>query len=224
MLQISRLFGLWYRRKHSIHITHIAPVASLAPILQSYLPAQEQTIENFVILSGCSGGGKSALLSALADLGHVTIDEPGRRVVEAEQASGGSALPWQDMRAFLTRVMELARADHDAARAHTGPVFFDRSLIDALTAWHHLTGSAELAPLAEQYRYARTVFLTPPWPEIYETDSGRQHGLDEARAEYDRLLTAYPAHGYDTVLLPKVPVAERVSFLLGQIGMGAKGD
>lgn len=176
-------------------------------------------MNHFIILSGCSGGGKSTLLSALSGLGYATINEPGRRVVEAEQASGGTALPWQDLRAFLIRVISLAREDHEAARAHTGPVFFDRSLIDALTAWQHLTGSAELAPLAEQYRYARTVFLTPPWPEIYETDAGRQHGLEEAMAEYDRLLTAYPAHGYETILLPKVPVAERVDFLLGQLGL-----
>ena len=170
-------------------------------------------MDNFILISGCSGGGKSTLLEALKARGYQVVEEPGRRVVEAEQASGGNALPWTDTEAFLHRALDMAIVDHRAARRLSGPVFFDRGIVDALTALQHLTGTMPEG-LAARYRYAPTVFLTPPWPEIYVTDPGRQHGLEEAIAEYDRLQTAFPALGYRTDLLPKVPVDERVDYLL----------
>lgn len=46
-----------------------------------------------VVLSGCSGGGKSTLLAELARRGHAVRPEAGRLVVEAELAAGGGALP-----------------------------------------------------------------------------------------------------------------------------------
>lgn len=56
-----------------------------------------------VVLSGCSGGGKSTLLSALGRRGWVVVPEPGRRIVEEEQRGDGRALPWVDLAAFAMR-------------------------------------------------------------------------------------------------------------------------
>ena len=38
-------------------------------------------MDRFIILSGCSGGGKSTLLAELARRGFATVEEPGRRIV-----------------------------------------------------------------------------------------------------------------------------------------------
>lgn len=173
-------------------------------------------MERFILISGCSGGGKSTLLNALQARGFATVEEPGRRVVAAEQARGGEALPWRDMEAFLRRTLALAVEDFEAARALAGPVFFDRGIIDALSGLQHLAGGAP-EDASRLYRYAETVFLAPPWPEIYETDSARKHGLDEAVAEYDRLAVTYPEFGYRTQILPKAPVAERADHILSTL-------
>jgi len=175
-------------------------------------------MRGFAIISGCSGGGKSSLLAELARRGFATIEEPGRRVVREELASGGDALPWIDGIAFARRIMALAKQDHDVARALPGPVFFDRGLIDAAVAFEHLTGEAVLADLAVRYRYASPVFLAPPWPELFVSDAERRHDFASAVAEYDRLAAAYPALGYDVILLPKVSVAERLAFILERVG------
>jgi predicted ATPase len=54
-------------------------------------------LENrFVLISGCSGGGKSTLLAELSARGYPVVKEPGRRIIAGEFASGGSALPWGD--------------------------------------------------------------------------------------------------------------------------------
>lgn len=172
----------------------------------------------FFVISGCSGGGKSSLLAELTRRGFATIEEPGRRVVREELASGGDALPWIDGIAFARRIMALAKQDYDASDALPGPIFFDRGLIDAAIAFEHLTGEAVLADLAARYRYASPVFLAPPWPELFVSDAERRHDFDSAVAEYDRLAAAYPVLGYDVILLPKVSLAERFAFILERVG------
>jgi predicted ATPase len=56
--------------------------------------------ERFVLITGCSGGGKSTLLAELHARGHHVVEEPGRRIVKQELKAGGQALPWVDEIAF----------------------------------------------------------------------------------------------------------------------------
>lgn len=137
-----------------------------------------------VLMSGCSGGGKSTLLQELVARGHAVVEEPGRRIVKQELEGDGAALSWVDMVAFGRRAIEMAIADHAAACEQTGWMFFDRGLVDAAAALQHLTGEPILEKLSVAHRCHQTVFLTPPWPEIYTTDPERRHGFDEAVDEY----------------------------------------
>ncbi|MEZ2128941.1 MULTISPECIES: AAA family ATPase [unclassified Sinorhizobium] len=167
-----------------------------------------------VLISGCSGGGKSTLLVELAARGLAVVEEPGRRIISQELAGDGAALPSVDMVAFAHRAIQMAAADHAAAALHQGWTFFDRGVIDAAAALQHLTGEPTLEKLAATFRYHEKVFLAPPWPEIYATDAERRHGLDDAVAEYERLAAIYPALGYEAVVLPKTDVAGRADFIL----------
>jgi predicted ATPase len=171
----------------------------------------------FVVISGCSGGGKSTLLAELARRGFATVPEPGRRIVAEEMGAGGTALPWIDPAAFARRAIAMAIADRVAARGDGAPVFFDRGLIDAASALEAITGEPVLRPLAEAHRYHARVFLAPPWPEIYATDAERRHGMEAAIAEYDRLCRDYPAVGYAVDELPRVSVAQRADYVLSRL-------
>jgi len=176
----------------------------------------------FVILSGCSGGGKSTLLAELARRGFATVEEPGRRIVKQELAGGGRALPWVDPVGFSRRAIAKALEDLEAAARYEGWVFFDRGLIDAAAGLQHNTGEPALETRVSPWRFHSQVFLTPPWPEIYETDPERRHDLGEALAEYARLLRVYPALGYEVVILPKISVAARADFLVEALGLPRK--
>ncbi|MFA5965293.1 MAG: AAA family ATPase [Sphingomonas sp.] len=175
--------------------------------------------QRHVAISGCSGGGKSSLLAELAGRGHAVVEEPGRRIVARELASGGTALPWIDATAFARRAFDLALMDRTAATANGGWTFFDRGLVDAAVALEHSTRIAIAETLAATPRYHQTMFLAPPWPEIYRVDAARRHDLAAATAEYDRLATAWPSLGYDVVLLPHIDVAARADFVLATLGL-----
>lgn len=175
-------------------------------------------MENFVTISGCSGGGKSTLLAEFRQRGFATIEEPGRRIVAEQIKCGGRALPWIDPVAFARRAIEVSLADRAIADASAAPwVFFDRGLIDAAAALEYLTGESVVESLGSAYRYNKRVFLSPPWPEIYTSDHERRHGLIEAVAEYNRLIDVYPRLGYDIHVLPKVGVAERANWILATL-------
>lgn len=179
--------------------------------------------QRFVLVTGCSGGGKSTLIEELARRGHRTVEEPGRRIVREELAGEGSALPWSDLAAFARRAIRMAVADWRGAHGRPGDegwIFFDRGVIDAASAFQVATARKVLAPLARRYRYRPLVFLAPPWPEIHAGDAERRHGFDAATEEYERLANELPALGYETRLLPKVPVAERASFMLAALERG----
>ncbi|KSB91410.1 ATPase [Caulobacter vibrioides] len=173
--------------------------------------------DNFVLITGCSGGGKSSLLAELAARGYAVVEEPGRRIVRAAQDDDDPVLPWNDPAAFARRAVELALADREAARGPHGWVFFDRGLVDAAGALEAATGEPALRALDRAHRYHRRVFLAPPWPEIRVADDERRHGLEAALDEYRRLEAALPALDYEVVLLPRTSVAARADFVLATL-------
>ena len=174
-------------------------------------------MDRFVVISGCSGGGKSTLLAELARRGYAVVEEPGRRIVRQELAGNGASLPWIDGAAFARRAIAMALADREEARRISGWVFFDRGLVDAASALQHVAGEPALDRIAP-HRYHQRVFFTPPWPEIYATDGERHHDLQDAMAEYDRLLSDYPQLGYEVITLPKMAVPERADLILETLG------
>ncbi len=101
---------------------------------------------------------------------------------------GGDALSWINPQAFANRALEMSVAAFDEVASHRGPVFFDRSFVDAVSFIEHLTGtfSPDLARLTPNRRYAQTIFLVPPWFEIFATNNERQGDYDGAVAEYER--------------------------------------
>jgi predicted ATPase len=168
------------------------------------------------LISGCSSGGKSTLLTELGRRGYATINEPGRRIVKEELLGDGRALPWVDEIAFAQLAITLALTDLAEASHIAGWVFFDRGLIDAAAALQHLKGEPASVTVG-RYRFHPRVFLAPPWPKIYVTDPERHHGCDAAVAEYQRLFEVYCSLGYEVTILPKVAVSERADFVLDRL-------
>ncbi|MDW7640613.1 AAA family ATPase, partial [Klebsiella pneumoniae] len=63
-----------------------------------------------------------------------------------------------------------------------------------------------------KFRYNRTVFIAPPWREIYVQDAERKQSYDVAVATYHAMVKTYRLYDYQLIELPCVSVEERVDF------------
>ena len=176
----------------------------------------EQKRDQFILISGCSGSGKSSLLAELARRGIQIFAEPGRQIVKEQLHIGGDALPWTNAAKFIDLV--ISRAMHQMIQAAQSDriAVFDRGIIDAVTSFQRMNSPVPAYYLSalENYRYNRKVFLSPPWPEIYGNDSERRHTFEDAKREYDALEASFPRLGYEVVQLPKCDIGERADFVM----------
>ena len=170
-------------------------------------PAESDT-DRFVVITGCSGGGKSTLLAELARLGFTVVPEAGRRIVREQDWTGGDALPWTAPVRFAELAVSRCVESLIRVGGEPGPVFFDRSPVDQLAGLERL-GLPVPATVAG---------AAPPWPEIFTTDPERRHGLEAALAEYGPLRAVYERLGYRLVDLPKVGVEARADFVMARLG------
>ncbi len=182
-------------------------------------PAETDT-DRFVVITGCSGGGKSMLLAELARRGFTVVPEAGRQIVREQDWTGGDALPWTAPVRFAELAVSRCVQGLIGVAREPGPVFFDRGPVDQLAGLERLglPVPASVAGAAARCRYNRTVFVAPPWPAIFAADAERRHDLDEALAEYGPLRTAYARLGYDLVDLPLTGVVARADFVLERLG------
>ncbi|MBL0370731.1 AAA family ATPase [Rhizobium sp. KVB221] len=175
--------------------------------------------KDLIMLTGCSGGGKSTLLSELDRRGYHVFEEPGRQIVKEQDLIDGPALPWPNPEGFAE--LCLSRSMHNLALALKlgGQVFFDRGIVDALASFEHLglPVPEHFSRAAERLRYCKTVFVLPPWPEIFTGDAERRHSADEAVDTYHDLVSTYERLGYELVAVPKVDAAARADFVLDHL-------
>ncbi len=180
------------------------------------IPADYPIIRpNFVILSGCSGGGKSTLLSEMAKRGYDFVPEPGRQIVKEQEAIHGDGLPWKNLGKFLD--LALSRYIHQFMITEESKkfVFFDRGIADAIDL--NDKGNQHFWNAANKFRYNQKVFLVPPWEEIYKNDSERKHSFQEAIKEYESLLIKYKKLDYEVVIIPQDSVQNRVDFIISNL-------
>lgn len=184
---------------------------------ESYCPEQPDVKHknNFIIISGCSGSGKSTLMNEIASRGYNVIHEPGRQVVKEQHHIQGDALPWKDWMKFIEFTISRTMYQYNSMINEVELVFFDRSIIDQIS-WGNSEAEVpkHLINAALKYRFNESVFVTPPWKEIYKTDSERKHSFDEALKGYDSIIKTFERFGHKIIYIPKTKVEERADFVI----------
>jgi predicted ATPase len=179
--------------------------------------------DRFYVITGASGAGKSTLLKALGDEGYSGVSEIALAIVQEQEECGGDLFPWTNLQAFMEEVLARNIQAYDAAHALPSPVFFDRGIPECL-AHMRLLGlqvKPDHAAEAVKRRYAGTVFVAEPWPDVYVRDRWRRATFERAARSFEPTVAAYAADGYSTCVLPQVPVEARVAFILEQLEGGA---
>ena len=175
-------------------------------------------LERFFIITGGPGSGKTTLIEALEAAGFARTVEAGRAVIQEQLGNGGSALPWRDPAAFAEKMLERDIRSYEAAKAQTGPVFFDRGIADVV-GYLRLSGlpvPVYMMKAAEKFRYHRRFHRAALARDLC-AGCRAQAGLDEAQRTYDAMVETYTEFGYELVELPRVSVEERVGFVVSII-------
>lgn len=178
--------------------------------------------ERFFVLTGGPGSGKSALIEALREAGYQRTVEAGRGIIQDQVAIDGNALPWRDPQFFAELMLSWDMRSYHMAEGKTGPVFFDRGVVDVI-GYLRLLGlpvPRHMEKAAEVFRYNRRVFGAPPWKEIFTQDQERKQDFAEAVRTYEAMVAAYQNYGYELIELPLVPVAERMRFVAHNLADG----
>lgn len=170
---------------------------------------------NYVVVSGCSGGGKSSLLSELANRGYLVVHDAGRQIIKEQKIIEGDAMPTMNFEKFLELALSRSLFHFNSQKETDQYIFFDRGIIDSIQL--DLKPSESFKRAGEKFRYNRHVFLVPPWEEIFTKDAERKHDFEETQLEFEKHLIAYKHFGYETSIIPKISVQERVDFVLEKL-------
>ncbi|HWK57229.1 MAG TPA: AAA family ATPase [Parapedobacter sp.] len=169
------------------------------------------------VITGGPGVGKTTLLNALAADGVTIVTEVARAIIKEQLAAGGDALPWKNKARYTDLMLVASIRDYKRAveRQPKGIHFFDRSVVDAI-CYAEMIGysiSPSVVKEASACQYHPTIFILPPWREIYETDTERKQTWEEATYTYGQLKIVYQRYGYEIIDVPKGSVEKRKKFV-----------
>lgn len=164
------------------------------------------------IITGGPGSGKSTLLGKLSALGHQCFEEISRIVIQEQHQIGGDKVPWRNLSEFAEICFERMSAQLYECKPD-GKCFFDRGLPDIIA--YVRRGGLAVPPkyFQKSDQYNKTVFLAPPWKEIFINDAERPESFEDAIEISTFLRNTYEELGFTVIELPKFSVAERVQFI-----------
>ena len=175
---------------------------------------------NYYVITGGPGVGKTTLLQHLSDCGFVIVPEDARQIIREQVDSDGDALPWENREKYAYLMFEASAESYQKTKARKKDlVFFDRSIIDAVCymKMEAISLDNDMQKTVKSCRYNKTVFLLPPWKEIFKADKERKQTWYEAILTYEQLKDAYKDAGYEVVEVRRGSVEERKDFVLGII-------
>jgi len=175
----------------------------------------------FHIITGGPGSGKSSIIDALRQRGFSSAPEAGRAIIQHQVSIGGHALPWADRLLFAELMLCWDMRSYHLADEQDRPMFFDRGIPDVLgyLRLSNIPVPQHIENAAALFRYNRTVFIAPPWKEIFQQDRERKQDFEEAQRTYDAMVSVYNALSYDLIELPRGGVEERCQFILARLGI-----
>src|ERR1700760_2492162 len=90
--------------------------------------------ENFFIITGGPGVGKTTLLQELQKRSFTCIPEVARQIIKEEADTSGDALPWKNKELYLQKMFDRSVESYLSVNVNANSmIFFDRGIPDSLT-------------------------------------------------------------------------------------------
>jgi predicted ATPase len=169
---------------------------------------------NYYILTGAPGSGKSTLINSLRKKDYICVDEAAREIIAEQKDINGEGLYNKNKQLFLELMLSRSMCRYNQYIDTAKPILFDRGIPDII-------GYAKLFELNPQpsikasqiCKYNNKIFFLPSWREIYSNDEDRTMSFDDAAQFGDLIRQAYYDLGYNCVDVPLVNIDERIRFI-----------
>ena len=147
------------------------------------------------------------------------MPEVSRQLIRAQVELETKCVPWEDLNCFGDLALDKMVTDYKSVGDEGKITFFDRGIPDVIAYLKvgGLSVNERFFDAASKFRYAKEVFMAPPWAEIYVNDAERWQTFEEACVLHDALFSVYKALEYNIQMLPYVSVEERVDFVVEKI-------
>ncbi len=173
---------------------------------------------NYYILTGAPGSGKSTLINSLRKKDYICVDEPAREIIAEQKAIKGEGLYNKNKQLFLQLMLSRTMCRYNQYIDAAKPIVFDRGIPDII-------GYAKLFELNPQpcikasqiCKYNNKIFLLPSWREIYSNDEDRTMSFDDSVQFGNLIRQAYDDLGYNCIDVPLVSIEERVNFIINNL-------
>ena len=174
-----------------------------------------------VIITGAPGAGKTTLLAELGAQGYRTVPESARAIIAERRAAGLDPRP--EPEEFAREILRRDIEKHSAVAGAKDWVFFDRAAVEAIAMVNEARrmDTDTLEKALATLPFHRTVFVLPPWKDIYTTDSERDHTFEHAERVHEALMRWYAKCGYALQVVPCLPVSERANHILHALACSA---
>lgn len=175
--------------------------------------------ENFYVITGGPGVGKTTLLKELAKNGFEIVPEDAREIIKTEVQNNGDGVPWKNKERYIELMFKASIASYETAKNKPNVLFFDRGMIDTL-CYSKMIGlgiTSEMNHIVKAHLYNRKVFILPPWQEIYHRDNERKQTWEEATLTFAEMKVAYINFGYQLIEVPIDTLENRVLFIIKNI-------
>ncbi len=162
---------------------------------------------NYFILTGAMGAGKSATIKLLREKEYLCVDEPARQILEEQRSIKGEGVWDKNPELFIQLMLSRSINMYKINLNYKDVVLFDRGIPD-LIAHADLSNSKKevFINASKLFLYNKNVFMFSGWEEIYTTDDERKMEFDSAKKFGINVLSIYKELGYNIVDVPFVSV------------------
>lgn len=176
-------------------------------------------MQNKIVITGGPGTGKSTIIEELTQRGYNCMPEISREITDMARKNGIEQLFLKNPMLFSEMLLEGRENQYKIAdNAATDLIFFDRGIPDVHAYMNYI--SIDYPPIyiekSVKYRY-NTIFITPPWQEIFITDSERYENFEQSLAIFNHLRRTYEKLNYELIEVPVGTIEFRTDFILETI-------
>ena len=169
-----------------------------------------------IVITGGPGTGKTTVINELSSRNFNCMNEISRQVTLEARENGIDQFFVSDPLMFSKLLLEGREQQFkDALATDYELVFFDRGIPDVPAYMDFMeTEYSEIYNNSSLINRYSTVFLMPPWEEIYLSDNERYESYEQSLVIYKYLKSAYLRYGYTIIEVPFGTIENRTDFIL----------